>query len=530
MSKERSDHLFVLIKSLKKSEKRYFKVTEAKEGDKKFIKLFNIIEKQEVFDDAQILREDSTFNEGQLSNLKAHLYNKILQSLRAYNASSLPSIKIHDLIDHAQLLFNKSLYGQCAGVLKKGKKLAIKSDNLEQQLEILKWEKLTLSHISGSENRNRVNEVVSEVQEVTTRINNINSFSNLQVKLQSLYRKIGFIRNENDFKKIRNVFIVSFPKFDEDTLSVSEKISLYNLYIGYFFFIQDFEQGYDYAKKWVALFKGEKALIQSKLEMYITGLNSLLIAQNKLSKYREFQSTRRELRSLNNNSSVRLNENIRLRLLKYTYVHEFNRLFMVGDFERGVALIERIKLGLEQFIAQLDPHSRMILFYKTACLYFGNNQFKETTFWLNKIITSPDGDLREDIHGFARILNLISHFELGNMELIEYYVRSTYRFLLKKEDLHQYQKYILNFLKRLNTTITEGEILQRFQNLRNNLLPLTKDPYEKRPFIYFDIISWLEAKTDGKLVGDIIRDKALRRHGRTLDDGRDKRLIIQSDL
>ena len=34
----------------------------------------------------------------------------------------------------------------------------------------------------------------------------------------------------------------------------------------------------------------------------------------------------------------------------------------------------------------------------------------------------------------------------------------------------------------------------RFRALRENLIPLAKDPYERRAFIYFDIISWLESK------------------------------------
>ena len=87
MSKERSEALFTLIKSLKKSEKRYFKVSEAVEGDKKYIRLFNIIDKQEAFDHDQVLLADPDFKSSQLSNLKAHLYQKVLQSLRSYSAS-----------------------------------------------------------------------------------------------------------------------------------------------------------------------------------------------------------------------------------------------------------------------------------------------------------------------------------------------------------------------------------------------------------------------------------------------------------
>ncbi|WP_109831496.1 hypothetical protein [Reichenbachiella versicolor] len=508
MPKDSSDTLFTLIKSLKKSEKRYFKIAVQDDGDKKFAKLFDIIDKQSEHNDSEILNKDKTLKANQLSNMKAHLYNKILQNLRDYNSGTLPNIKIRDTIDHAEILFNKSLYSQCGEVIKKAKKMAVKSDNLELRLEVLKWEKQMLAHSAAKDNVSRTDAVIKEVQEVTGRINNINSFSNLQFRLQSIYKKIGFIRNENDYKEIKKVFEEDIPYFVEANLSIGEKIGLYNLYIGYYFFIQDFETGYEYAKKLVNIFDGQKTLILSRLETYINSLNNLLIAQNKLLKIREFQNTTRELRALNNLPSAYQNENISLKLRKYTFVHEFNRLFLLGDFQGGVNLMTRINPGLETFIPQLDPHSRMILFYKTACLYFGNSDFQIAISWVQKVINSTEGDLREDIHGFARILSLICHYELGNMDLIQYHVRSTYRFLYKKEDLHQFQKYILNFLLKLNMSITEEELKNRFITLRNSLIPLSKDPYEKRAFIYFDIISWLESKIENRPIGDIVKQKA----------------------
>ena len=511
MPKEKKDTLFTLIKSLKKSEKRYFKTTETKQEDTKFIRLFDLIDKQKEFDENKILKKEPSIKPEQLSNLKAHLYNKILQSLRMYNSNSVTEIGIHNLIDHVQILFNKSLYQQCINVLKKARKSAERIDHLELQLEILNWEKKLLPYTAGQNTQADVNEIVLKVQDVSNRINNINAYSNLHVQLNSIYNQVGYMRNEEDFKMVNKLFITSFPNPNEDLLSVSEKISLYSLYIHYFFFIQDFNKGYEYAMKWVELFHGDKTLMSSKIEMYISALNHLMISQAKLEKYEEFLITKKELRSVGNLSAINLNDNIKLKLLKYSYVHEFNGFFMMGDFGRGVQLIEKIKPGLEQFIEQLDNHSRVIMFYKTACLYFGNDNFKDAILWLNKIINSTDVNIREDIHGFARILSLVCHYELGNIELIQYNVRSTYRFLLKTKDLHQFQRYILNFLKRLNATMTSKELIKHFEKLRENLIPLSENQYEKRSFIYFDIISWLESKIENRPVKEIIREKAVNR-------------------
>ncbi len=509
MSKGSSDALFTLIKSLKQSEKRYFRLLAEQEGaDLKYLKLFDALENQDILDEVLILKRNSTLKKEQLSNLKVHLYKKILQSLRQYNQKSVIDIQIREMIDYAQLLFNRSLYDQCVEVLKKAKRKAKKIDNLELQLEILKWEKHVLMHTIGTDNEGRVNGLIADVRDVNQRINNVNTFTNLSAKLNSIYTKIGYIRSQKDLDEINKLIKLSIPNVEEEGLSVNEKISLYSLYVWYYFFIQDFENGYRYALRWVKLYDHNKELRTSRIESYLNAINNLMIGQYKLYKYQKFVQTSRRLREIRHYPKNLMNENIRLKLLKYTYVHEFNRIFMLGDFKAGVSLLNKIKPWLEMFIEQLDNHSKIILYYKVACLYFGNDNHREAIQWLNRILNSEQGDLREDIHSFARILNLISHYELGNMDVIDYYIRSTYRFMLKKDDLYRYQKAILNFIRKLAGEFKQEDLVPEFEKLLKLLLPLQEKAFEKRAFIYFDIISWLECKIAGKRVQEVIAEKA----------------------
>ena len=129
--------------------------------------------------------------------------------------------------------------------------------------------------------------------------------------------------------------------------------------------------------------------------------------------------------------------------------------------------------------------------------------------WLNRIINSEDQDIREDVHSFSRILNLIIHYELGNNDVIEYYLRSTYRFLLKKHDLHLYQQYILDFIRNLSKD-TRTSLRDRFVSLRTKMITLSESKYDKRPFVYFDIISWLDSKIENKTVGEVIKEKSVK--------------------
>jgi len=495
---------------MKSSEKRYFKLrvqADKKNANPKFLQLFNQIERQAAYDEQAIEKVAHYLTKGQLSNLKASLYSKILTSLKYYNISSSPDMQTRELVDHAQLLFDRSLYQQCDDVLNKALGMAQKTGNLELQLMILKWKKNVLSQTVGRSNIERVNAIIEQVRMVNNRINNINIFTNLQLQLNSLYLKTGYIRNEADNKNVRHIFYSTLPEINEEELSLAEKSSLFSLYIDFYFFIQDFKSAYKYAKKWENLFSN-KSLIYANLETYIKTLNSLMIAQSRISAYSDFIKTKRKLRDLRRLPAIQINENINLKLFKYSYVHEFNGLFMTGDFSHGVHLMKKIKPRIDEYIARLDSHSRLIMYYKIACLYVGYSNFAEALIWLNRIFNTEQKVMREDIHGFSRILSLICHYELGHTDILDYHVRSTYRFLMKRENLQQYHKYILNFLKNLNPNISEKEMIEQFEKLRQQLIPLEVNPYEKRAFIYFDIISWLEGKIQNRPVQDIIQEKA----------------------
>ncbi len=512
MSDQSKSGLFRLIKGMSPSEKRYFKLFTSKEGgpmNKKFIRLFDLMDQQEIYCESAILKKESSFLPAQMSNLKAHLYKRILQSLRLFDGSNIRDIQIRELIDHSQILYKRSHYDQCVRMLQKAKKMAHKYNNLELLLEVYKWEKQVLSQTVGKGNQERVNDIIAQVRQVNNQINNINSFSNILVKLNALYVRKGFARNQKDFEAV-NLILQELPSYVEDSLSFYEKLHLYNLLVDYYFFIQDFEKGCTYSQKWVDLFEYDHQ-ISLHLDSYLKGLNHLMTAQYKLLRYHDFLNNHRRMKSIHHLSGVELDPNTQLKLQKYIYSHLFNKFFMVGDFEIGVNLFSRIQPELERFIHLLDKHSRLIMYYKIACLYFGDQRFNQAVKWLYRIINTEEEDIREDVHSFARILNLICHFEMGHMDVIPYYLRSTYRYLSKKDDLQQFQRYILDFIKQLERNMTHMVLIGQFQSLRNQLLTLVDNPYEKRAFIYFDIISWLESRIQGRKVGEIIKDKAQSR-------------------
>ena len=122
-----ADELFQLIKTLEKGEKRNFKLYVSRNissDDLKIITLFDAIDKASFYDEEMILKKNPSIQKQQLSNLKAHLYKQILASLRLIRNDQSIDIQLHEMLDHARILYNKGLYHQSLKILQKIKEIA----------------------------------------------------------------------------------------------------------------------------------------------------------------------------------------------------------------------------------------------------------------------------------------------------------------------------------------------------------------------------------------------------------------------
>jgi len=248
-------------------------------------------------------------------------------------------------------------------------------------------------------------------------------------------------------------------------------------------------------------------MINWQPDLYIQSINSVLSSLYFSRHYNKFCDTLQLLIKIRNENQFKDKFNISTLVKALCHTHILNKHFLEGSFSEGVKYIPEVESFLDEFQNHLDSHRILIFYYKIACMYFGNEDFKNAIKYLNKVINQKHSTLRNDLHCFARILNLINHYELGNHELLEYQIRSTYRFLLKRENLGKVQKYVLQFLRR-TSYINPKELHSVFKKCRNDLEKLSNDPYEKRAFLYLDFISWLDAKIQHKSISKIVQEKA----------------------
>jgi len=64
---------------------------------------------------------------------------------------------------------------------------------------------------------------------------------------------------------------------------------------------------------------------------------------------------------------------------------------------------------------------------------------------------------------FARVLSLVAHYEAGMDYHLEVQLKSTYKFLIKMNDLHEVQREMIKFLKNLGS-IYPSDLKAEFKN------------------------------------------------------------------
>ena len=504
---QQNDSLFTLIKSLTKSEKRQFNLYVGRLGgniDAKFFSLFKFLEKLKAYDEKVIIGS-GIVSKQQLSNLKAHLYKQILISLRLNPAHKNVRIQIREQLDFATVLYQKGLYKQSLKLLEKAKNMALDNEEKNIAYEIVELEKVIETQYITRSLSTRANELSVQAKELSQHNVTASKLSNLSLQLYSHLIQNGYVKNEKELKFVDKYFSDRMPKYDFQKLGFREKLWLYKAHLWYSFLVQDFLQSYKYARKCVDLFNSQK-LINTHPVFYLKSKNYLLEASFLVKKTSTFKKELTFFESEIDQKEIPLNTNTELLIFLYLYSNKLHLHFLEGSFEKGEYLVDVINNKIDKYKNRLDNHYIILLYYKIACLYFGMGKNKLCIAYLQKIIRSKNVSTAEDLQCFARVLNLIAHYECGLDYDLERQFVDTYKFLLKMENLQEVQKVFLTSIRDLSDVFPH-EIRNEFKKIHAKLKVFENHPYEKRAFLYLDILSWLESKIQNKPIAIIIQEK-----------------------
>jgi len=505
------DDVFQVVKSMTGTEKSYLKKFTSKHviGTKnKSIVLFDLMNEQEEYDEKKILHSLNFKSQKNLSDLKSHLESLIVKSMNSYNAEHSIDRILRDWIGYIEFLQQKSLRTLALKVLHKTKKLSYKYERYPQLLELLNLQYDLL--IRGEHMPNKEEDIQLILKEKKTALSHINSFEEYRILYSRISADIGgnpLLRSKAERDKLHQL-IKKYLK--EDTRDLAFQTKLFRSYSLAFYYmaIAKFETANTIRKSAVELCLSNPILVEENPYSIMFTLYVLAQVQYLSGKHDELLETIKRYKNLTRDyPSILKNKSLESVIIFNAYNLEQSLYFARGEYESAYSLLNVMQRDFKKFEHLMEKRMKLTFYVNSAMTYFVFEEYEKVLIWINRFLEETRFDaLRSITLSVAKIVQLISHFELGNTLFLEHITRSTYRFLLSKERLFKSEKAILQFIRK-NSSKNKKQITAAFPELKKELLQITKDPLEKNMLSVFDLVSYLESKITNKPQRLILKEK-----------------------
>lgn len=509
---KKTDTVFQLVKSLSRGEKRNFRLmSQLTAGDKKYLKLFDAIDKQEVYDEAKILksfRKDAAFVR-QFSYNKNYLYNAILNSLSYFHKGSHSELSSLSL--QVRILMDKNLFQQAKKLLRKAKEKVKKQEKFEDLLQLLDLEIDIIKHTTNLKLlEESIYQAEWERKFTLEQLMNLQEYQRLENRSFIFAEKAPIARNENELAEIKG-FEASELLEDDRAQSIRASLLRCSILYRVSFYKGDYASAKEYATTGASYIENNPDLLEDFKTTYIKFLSSVVTF---CFLDQDFDNAFPVLHKIQKVKVVTPRER----------VVRFNRYFLIllslsndnGGGWDTEKIIQNIISELQYLQNDLSDGQRYLSTFLIAVHYISVGDYETALSWLNKFIRQPITNFRTDVQAMVRLLYLVVNLELGNHIHVDYSIKSTYRFIYKRERMYKVERRILNMVRQSLNARNEQEQLAIYKSTLADIERITEDAFEQRALNVFDFQSWLEAKIRGVEMAQIKKEDAIIKQSKQL--------------
>ena len=509
-----STELFDLVKSLSKSEKRFFKLHSAlQSGEKNYLRIFDVIDRQKAYDEEAIKKQfaKETFIR-HFPSEKNHLYKLILKSLRSYHGEARISGILKQHVNNIEILYGKALFIEADKMLKRAKKLASDNERYYYWFELLGLEKMLIEEAyETGDFTSDLQALIEEEKYVMERLQNLAAYNVLYAKINFVFRSGGYVRTDEERAIVEE--ISGHPLIKGKNTALSNRAST----------ICHYTQGFclwaqrDWAASYAKFARAKEILDKHPLlkkdlpKRYVRTLHYLIQCEIELGYHERVVEHIAAMRRLLTEPGFG-DIDIKLHIFCNSYLSELRLYDRMGRFPDAVRLEEPIMQGMTRLGDRLPKEFELEFYFLLSMVHFGAGNLNRALHWLNRVLNDPEPNLRQDIFTYARLFNLVVHFELGNYELLEYIVRSTQRFLSKRHRAYGVEAALIDHIRKLARANTEPAKNVLYISLQKQLDALMKDPNEGTVLKYFDIRAWVRSKVSNVPFAEVVQKGAEAGH------------------
>ncbi|MCO6499728.1 MAG: hypothetical protein J5I47_05050 [Vicingus serpentipes] len=486
-----SDDLFHLIKSMEKSEKRYFKVYSSKSGSEHlyYLDLFNAIDQQakkgnKYNEEALLVQFEGKGFFKNFSVAKAYLYKKILRVMREFYAENAAKDEvIREMLSNIKYLIKRSLYKQAKKILDKAHKLVDEHERFSEKLALIKMERSMINYGIFNETREESFQRLYDMEIYSiNRTKEISEYEHVanQIYLKALSTGKGdTTKLYEDLSELNNHPLLQ----DENAPNLySTKRTFYHAKSMCYRAMRDYEKGFVYQKKRFDLFEEYPQFIQYSLPNYISALHNLLLSCTYIKNSEDFNYY------LNILCSIKAKD-------KQTEVDIFNsshhmlfRMYLIQErFDDLLLIVPRVEKGLEDYKGSLGVVSEQNIMFGLSCLYFQIKDYHKAIEWINKLLQYEDSIQQPYIQSAIRVMQMFIYYELNYTDSLPHLLRSAQRYFTKKRKMFELEKNAIDTVKKLlkqSDKKKEEEIYNAFK----------QSVAESEEYIIADLLSFMGLK------------------------------------
>ena len=499
----KSESLIHLINNLTKQEKKEFSLYISNKPEKDYIFLFRLIDDKKISDPEELkmsflaAKPASSFN-----TVVIYLFDLLIDILTRLRTEQDSYYLLFNELLHARVLYEKSMYQECFQVLKKVKEKAVYYENhfallVAQRLELNYLLTLDFEDMDEQKLLNKQYKMNNTLKS----IRQLNEQSSLYELLK--YRMInkGASRSLEETQKLDDlvtseISIVASAGVENFEIKKNHQLFQAN----YFITVGDYKAAFNSFVELNKLFEENSHLWNNPPVYYLMTVEGMLESLRIMHNYEGMNYFIEKLTKLSSpSSSFQLN---------VTYVIFIYRLFSfidAGDFDKAGMWIAEHQAWLIDKMLLLKEQQQAEMSLYIALIHLGNGEYRKARKRLSATIGR--GHLYSlPLFRTIRIVNVMIHYELGDVDYIQSEIRSIKREMSKNKGYNlKVESFLLKFLNYSFADTNRKKRAEIWESMAEEVHALYADKYETQILRKFDFVAWVEAKIFEVPLSDILK-------------------------
>ncbi|SFE17629.1 hypothetical protein SAMN05518672_104769 [Chitinophaga sp. CF118] len=500
----KADMLSRLINTLTKAEKRYFRLyTALQQGNKDYVNLFNLMERQEFKNTAAVKEAFLLQHAGSSYEVcSKYLYKILLDCLLHLRLQRDETAIITAGILKSDILFERSLHEEAFKQLQKVQNQATERENnvlllWAKQQEIQLLNQLNFPDLTEAALLHKQSNIYTTIQQLRHYHQHTSLYEILRHRL--LFQ--GMARTARHQEALDEL-VVEEAKLAAETAPAIRKVHL--LFQAHYSLITG-----DYTAA-LQLFHDLETLLETHTYLFDdTPADHLLVIEGILDslraakRYKELHSFLDKVRRFKNDGAY-----FEVMIQRLLFIYELGIYIDSGNFSAALILQKQYAAILQKNMYLLDIGKQAEIYLYQALVYLGNEDINHAHNCIEQVLQQSNLYSALPVYRTFRLVHLLIQYELGNYEYIRYETRA-FRRHLQPDSKRSYllERTVIKFLSGGEVPAVTAIRLTLWKKISASFDKIRIDKYERQQLKLFDFSAWIEAKLKKKPLGEILKEK-----------------------